>query len=246
MSQKIYNILDHICDDHLNCDSAWCYNKKTEEAGKVYSTPKERRLNKEADTQTYQQLKKIFDQYACVQQMEYCNHPFDKQTNESLNQVIATVSPKSVCYSSTGSLNSWIAIVIGIHNLGYEAFFNKVFQKLGTSRTTTLTLTKHLRRKDDRRECKKNYDRKFSVKQRRSQKQKENGEETFKERTDKSYGAGFGLTAGIQNKQKVGNASQLENISKQKRAVCKCGRSEHQRTTHQSCPLNPKNEANNQ
>jgi hypothetical protein len=25
---KVRNILDHICDDHANCDSAWCYNKK--------------------------------------------------------------------------------------------------------------------------------------------------------------------------------------------------------------------------
>jgi hypothetical protein len=46
------------------------------------------------DPVTYTQLKKIFDQYACVEQMEYCNHLFDTQMNESLNQAMATVAPK--------------------------------------------------------------------------------------------------------------------------------------------------------
>jgi hypothetical protein len=55
--------------------------------------------------------------------MEYCNHPFDTQTNEALNQAIMMVAPKNVCFSSTGSLFSWVAMVIGIHNLRNELFF---------------------------------------------------------------------------------------------------------------------------
>ncbi len=67
----MYNILDHICDIHDNCDPAWCYNIKAEENGKVYVAPKEHRIDK-ADCTTYLQLKKIFDQYASVEQMAYC------------------------------------------------------------------------------------------------------------------------------------------------------------------------------
>ncbi len=57
LSLKVYNILDHICDIHDNCDPAWCYNIKAEENGKVYVAPKEHRIDK-ADTTTYLQLKK--------------------------------------------------------------------------------------------------------------------------------------------------------------------------------------------
>jgi hypothetical protein len=49
---------------------------------------------------------------------------------ESLNQAIATVAPKNVCYSGSGSLYSRIAMVIGIHNLGNELFFKQVLQQL--------------------------------------------------------------------------------------------------------------------
>jgi hypothetical protein len=72
----------------------------------------------------------FFDQYACIKQMACCNHPFDTQTNEPLNQAIATVAPKNVCYSGSGSLYSRIAMVIGIHNLGNELFFKQVLQQL--------------------------------------------------------------------------------------------------------------------
>jgi len=46
LSLKVYNILDHICDIHDNCDPAWCYNIKAEENGKVYVAPKEHRIDK--------------------------------------------------------------------------------------------------------------------------------------------------------------------------------------------------------
>jgi hypothetical protein len=84
---------------------------------------------------TYLQLQKIFEQYANVQQMNYCNHPFDTQTNEALNQAIATVAPKNECYSSTGSLFSRVAIVIGVHNLGNDSFSNDYCKSYQYSQT---------------------------------------------------------------------------------------------------------------
>jgi hypothetical protein len=63
--------------------------------------------------------------------MACCNHPFDTQTNEALNQAIANVAPKSVCYSSTISLYSRIALIIGVHNLGHVVFYTQLFDELG-------------------------------------------------------------------------------------------------------------------
>jgi hypothetical protein len=65
-----------------------------------------------------------FNSYASVEMMQYCNHPHDTQTNEALNQAIANVAPKSMCYSGTYSLNSCIGVIIGVHNLGIHDFGN--------------------------------------------------------------------------------------------------------------------------
>jgi hypothetical protein len=92
LSNKVYNILEHICGIHDACNVAWCYELTAKEKNKVCNPPKDHRISKE-DLATYQQLKKIFDQYACIDQMAYCNHPFDTQTNESLNTAIALLHP---------------------------------------------------------------------------------------------------------------------------------------------------------
>jgi hypothetical protein len=53
------------------------------------------------------------------------------QTNKALNQAIAVVAPKSVCYSGTISLYNRIALVIGIHNMGHYYFFVALFRETG-------------------------------------------------------------------------------------------------------------------
>ena len=99
---------------HYAYDVVWCHGLKAKENNKVCNPPKDHRISKD-DTTTYLQLKKIFDQYTCIDQMAYCNHPFDTQTNESLNTAIATVAPKHTA-------------VIGIHKLGYFTYFRLLFR----------------------------------------------------------------------------------------------------------------------
>jgi hypothetical protein len=86
LAAKVNNILEHICDIHEQCEHSWCYNKKAEVENKTYSAPTDHRVNKFEDAAAYDQLRKIFNQYASITQMGYCNHPFDTQTNEALNQ----------------------------------------------------------------------------------------------------------------------------------------------------------------
>jgi len=64
-SLKVYNVLEHICRNHDNFDSAWCYNLKAKEKNEVYNAPPEHRI-KTTDQDTYLQLKAIFYQYASV------------------------------------------------------------------------------------------------------------------------------------------------------------------------------------
>jgi hypothetical protein len=234
LSQKVHNILQHICGIHDGCDVAWCYDLKAKERNKACNPPKEHRINEDADPNTYLQLKKIFDQYASVEQMAYCNHPFDTQTNESLNNSIATVAPKTTCYSGTISLFSRIAIVIGLHNYGYVTYFEKLFSNLGMTMSTTLL--KFLQGREDKKEVKRRYQRRLDIKAHRSKKQKKSIEQVLKERVDNSYGPGIGLNAGISKKRKAADATEQENAPKQNK-TCKCGSTTHRRTTHRECPL---------
>jgi len=94
LSEKVYNILEHISDTHEKCDKSWCYNKKAMEENKTYLAPNDHRLDKTKHTVAYDQLKKIFDQYANSAQMGYCNHPFDTQTNEAMKTLTSFLQRK--------------------------------------------------------------------------------------------------------------------------------------------------------
>jgi len=155
LSSKVYNILEHICDNHDSCDVVWCYNVKAKEGNKAYAAPREQRINREKDEQTYLQLRKIFDQYACMEQMAYCNHPFDTQTKESVIQAIANVAPKSICYSGTNSLHSCIAMVIGIHNLRHHEFFKTLFESLSMTMLLPKHIASYLQSRDNTKEWKR-------------------------------------------------------------------------------------------
>jgi hypothetical protein len=138
LSKKVFNILDHICREHANCDSNWCYDERAINDNKPYNPPSDHRLDKTKYPETYLQLKGIFDQYANVNMMAYCTHPYDTQTNEALNQVIANIAPKSVCYSSSISLYSRISLVTGCHNMGSSLFYSNLFVDLGIMMTTNI------------------------------------------------------------------------------------------------------------
>ncbi len=155
LSVKVYNVLDHVCGDHEKCEETWCYDKKAQRCNITYTPPGDHRINKDHDPRSYEQLKKIFDQYANIKQMAYCNHPFDTQTNEALTQAIANVAPKSVCYSSTISLYSRIALIIGVHNLGRVVFSTQLFDELGVDPGDELM--NFLQLKEKNKERKKNY-----------------------------------------------------------------------------------------
>lgn len=134
LSQQVQNILEHICSNHTNCDEAWCYDKKAALLGKCFKPPKDHRINKK-DAKIYLQLKQVFDQYGSPSMMAHCYHPYSTQTNEALNNAVANVAPKTVCYSGTLSLNCRIALVIGIHNMGHVEYLRALFNVNGVTIT---------------------------------------------------------------------------------------------------------------
>jgi len=66
LSDKVYNILEHMSNNHSNCHESWFYDKKAVLDNKTYLAPADHRIDKVKDAVVYGQLKKIFDQYANV------------------------------------------------------------------------------------------------------------------------------------------------------------------------------------
>jgi hypothetical protein len=171
--------LDHICREHANCDSNWCYDKRAINDNKPYNPLSDHHFDKTKHPETCLQLKGIFNQYANVNIMAYWTHPYDTLTNEALNQVIANIALKTVCYSSSISLYSRISLVIGCHNIGSSLFYSNLFVNLGIM--LTINIAHFLKTGDIKKERKRKYDKEFHVKIARSKKQKKQLEEIYKE-----------------------------------------------------------------
>jgi hypothetical protein len=213
----------------------WCYDKKAVEENLPFNLPSDHRLNKFKYPETYNRLKEIFNQYASVDMMWYCYHTHDTQTNEALNQAIASIAPKSVCYSGSISLYSHITLAIGTHNMGYYDFFSALLKEVGV--TMTPGLANFLNGKQKRKIQKRMYIRRLEVRIAWSKSQKKQLQEIYKERTNTSYGHGVALTE-ITNKKRKQNLEKVSATAKR----CKYGSESHQRITHKDCPENPKNE----
>jgi len=231
----VQNILQHICGNHSNCDDSWCYDKKAAMLGKTVNPPKEHCFDKQADEKTYLQLKEVFDRYANPTMMAQCNHQFDTQTNEALNNAVANVAPKTVCYSGTSSLSSRISLIIGIHNMGHVPFFTTLFEKIGV--TMTPTLHRFLLQKSKRKEYKQKYIRQVNVKVNRSRKQRKTWQEVYQERIDNTYGPGVAIAAIDRDSTVPTKKRRTASSKKASGKPCRCGSVSHERTTHRDCPL---------
>jgi hypothetical protein len=59
LSEKVYNILEHICDNHGGCHELWCYNKRATMENKTYLAPRDHCIDKTKEMTAYEQLDKF-------------------------------------------------------------------------------------------------------------------------------------------------------------------------------------------
>jgi hypothetical protein len=59
LSEKVYNILEHISNNHEHCHESWCYNKKASMENKTYIASADHHINKSKHMSAYKQLKNI-------------------------------------------------------------------------------------------------------------------------------------------------------------------------------------------
>ena len=158
-------------------------------------------------------------------------HTFDTQGNESLNMPNAEVAPKHKNFSRTPSLNWRIQNVIGVHNSGYEEFYNNVMKTLlidPTSVTTSWLCTKDKQKAYQKKVSQDPANRRKRVYKRNTKSREEILVERTKNPKIGTYGCGIGVHGSGEKKRKVAN-----------RGYCSCGGSNlHKNKNSKHCLLN--------
>ena len=140
--------------------------------GKVYVNPRGW-LSKsdEKGKKLYSQISEVTDKYGNEFYLSQSLHPFDTQTNESLHQAQAFLTPKAKIFHASRSFHYRHAINIGCHNFGFDEFWKRIFDRLQIPYTKLFIdfVDKTQRRK----RYWKEYQQGFEFKRKRAYKQKE-------------------------------------------------------------------------
>ena len=97
-------------------------------------------------------------------------HKYDTQSNESLNMRHAEFAPKNKNFSRGPALNIRMKNVIGIHNKGYDRFYQTVMEKTKVIKTNIIN--KWLINQDRRVKKEHEDDQKVETKWKRKHKRK--------------------------------------------------------------------------
>jgi hypothetical protein len=120
--------LEHHFDNHIYC-GAWCKRK--------YATEEERKTlvkyyrNKETDAKLYTLIQSKMERFVTKDRLMEMAHGLDTNMNEAFNQICTWFAPKNKVFAGSGSLRNRIAMAVGVHSLGVEVFFKRLFKNLG-------------------------------------------------------------------------------------------------------------------
>jgi hypothetical protein len=139
-------VLEHHFDNHQYCGD-WC-KRKHESAAQRLRIIKYYK-NRENDAKLYSLLFDKIERFTSLDKLVEMAHGMDTNVNEAFNQVCNWFSPKNKVFAGSGSLHNRISFVVGINSLGYNAFFTRVYEKLGI--TMNANVAHYLRIKENTR-----------------------------------------------------------------------------------------------
>ena len=87
--------LEHMFNSHDNCSAEWCFKTRASEEGNKYNERGDGFRCKQNNNQLYNLLKKNLFLFQTDKFLKESLHIFDTQKNESMNNVIAYVAPKT-------------------------------------------------------------------------------------------------------------------------------------------------------
>ena len=247
IQKRVLAPVEHCFDNHENCSSEWCYVLKARNEGKQYAPDDNKPLfDKTKNKKMYDQLLNAVSRFQTEQAIRECLHKFDTNQNESLNMSVARQVPKFKHFGTTVTLDSRVRNVIGVHNMGYDAYYLTLLYNLGCieskndleTRIITQCIGRIYKTKQDNRQMKQDNDYKRRRKHGRQAKTKQ---QVYEERVDRAQNLGTYQT-GIamvdeeqqQTRQSSNTGSRANTPNKEK--VCnKCGEKGHATWRAKAC-----------
>ena len=235
-------VLEHHFDNHTGCGD-FCRRKKELAQGLKKDTKVYR--SKERDKDLYDLLVPILGEFITIERLEEIAHGWHTNVNESFNNSSSYIAPKNRVFAGSQSLRARLSIALGIKLDGFDQFFRKVFQALGIEMEPGvwhyLKWTGDWKRQHRARTQTTEYKKKRQAKT--NEKIKAYVEQLRQARKKNDlYRTGVAM-----DKEQVDichPVTQSKEKSKRAMKTCKCGSDSHSRTSHQACPLNPRNSIN--
>ena len=151
---------------HNNCSTEWCFKTRASEEGNTYNKRDDEFRCKQNDNQLYNLLKKTIFPFQTDKVLKESLHMFYTRKNESMNNVIAYVSPKIKTMAHSMSLNNRISCVVGISIFGFKTYWKQVFDLMQMQ--TSSTLEKFLQAETLNAKRNKSYYQRYNAKQLRA------------------------------------------------------------------------------
>jgi hypothetical protein len=239
-------VVDHHFDKHDGCGD-FCRRKKELAEDTPEITKKKVYRSIEKEPELYSLVCEILADYITMEKLEEIGHGYHTNVNESFNNLVAWIAPKNKVYSGSGSLRARIAMAIGIKLVGFEEFFRLLFKAMGIIlepgtwhffRSIGDWKKRHKARSETQHYKEKRH-------QKTNEKIKKYVEELQKARRENDlYQTGIAMEADQQ--AITGTAARPVTDPRPRRLTirraCACTSTNHQRTSHRECPLNPKNQ----
>ena len=123
-------VLEHRFDNHAFCKS-WCYHVKAKELGKKCKQPvKPGYYNRRKHANKYKELKDVLSRFMTKTVLCESAHTMSTQKNESLNQSISCLVPKTKHFASYDTLLTRVALAVSFNNVGISKFYSQLMKEL--------------------------------------------------------------------------------------------------------------------
>ena len=153
------------------------------------------------DNALYHQISATIAPYLKDDKLKQLAHPRSTQLNESLNNSVASLAPKTKNFCRTTSLKTRVGIADAIMALGYKEFWKRVFSELNLEMDTIFCST--LRDRDTKKNKKRKRQKSKEGKIKRREKYLANFSQQHKEQMhDAKIGKGIWCRSGTEGGDK--------------------------------------------
>ena len=210
-----------------------------------------RQKEDKVDAELYTKLYSIVARFLTLDALKELAHNMDTCANESFNNTVSWVAPKNRVYCGTDSLKNRISIALGISSIGTMQYYEGLFQRMGIKMNDDVR--HYLRMKSTHRDNRITNAKTVVFKRKRKRGEMRKIKQVAKEAAvarAKRYGvyeSGIAMKGGedgVVEEEPGATAAPAPapvatRMTTGKRVkACRCGATDHKRTSSKKCPLN--------